>query len=117
MTGVVELPDELAPGAEWVVGLRLLGKSFNSRSVVVEIDDRRRRFVHQSKPDDDNPTCTVWRWEVEPEGDGSRITVGWELRPLSLFRRLVATPIRRWQIPRQDVPASLDALARVCEAG
>jgi uncharacterized protein YndB with AHSA1/START domain len=116
MTGVVELPEDLAPGAEWVVGFRVPGKRFDSRSVVVEFDARRRRFVHRSKPVDDNPSYTVWTWEVEPEGDGSRITVGWELRPLTAFRRLVVAHVRARQIPRQDVPESLTALAAMCEA-
>jgi uncharacterized protein YndB with AHSA1/START domain len=116
MTGVVELPAELAVGAEWVVGFRIGGRRFNSRSVVEELDRRRRRFVHRSKPDDDNPSCTVWTWEVEPEGPGSRVTVRWDLQPLTRGRRLLAAPFRGWQIPRHDIPASLAALARVCEA-
>jgi uncharacterized protein YndB with AHSA1/START domain len=116
MTGVVELPAELAVGAEWVVGFRIGGKRFNSRSVVEELDGRRRRFVHRSKPDDENPSCTVWTWQVEPEGPGSRVTVRWDLKPLTRGRRLFAAPFRAWQIPRHDVPASLAALARVCEA-
>jgi len=116
MTGVLEAPEELAPGSEWVVGFRMLGRSFNSRSVVVELDRSARRFVHRSKPDDDNPTCTVWTWEVSPEGDGARVTVTWDLRPLTPFRRLVAAPVRGWQLPRHDVPASLAALASACEA-
>ena len=116
MTGVVELPPELAVGAEWVVGFRLAGKRFDSRSVVAELDARRRRFVHRSKPDDDNPSCTVWAWEVEPEGAGSRLTVRWDLQPLTPGRQLLAAPFRGWQIPRQDIPASLAALAAICEA-
>ena len=113
MTGVVEVPDQLRPGAEWVVGLRILGKSFHRRSVVVELDEERRRCVHRSKPDDDNPTCTVWTWAVKPVDDGALVTVGWDLRPLTPFRRLVAAPLRGWRIPRHDVPTSLAALARL----
>lgn len=113
---VVEVSPTLAPGATWVVEMKLPGKTFNSRSVVLEIDQRSRRFAHRSKPDDDNPSSTVWRWEVEPEGDGSRITVGWDLKPLTAARRLLAAPVRAIQIPRSDVPASLAALRTVCEA-
>jgi uncharacterized membrane protein len=115
MTGVVELPPKLTADAEWVVGMRLMGRSFNSRSVVLEYDQRRRRFAHRSKPDDDNPSSTVWRWEVSPEGDGSRVKVSWDLQPVTTMRRLVAAPVRSRQIPRHDVPDSLAALARECE--
>lgn len=115
MTGVVAVPPELTVGAEWVVGFRLGGKRFDSRSVVVELDHRRRRFVHRSKPDDDNPSCTVWTWEVQPEGQGSWVSVRWDLQPLTRGRRVFAAPFRGWQIPRHDIPASLAALAELCE--
>ncbi|HEX2024014.1 MAG TPA: SRPBCC family protein [Acidimicrobiales bacterium] len=116
ITGVVEVPSTLEVGAEWVVGIKLPGKRFNSRSVVLELDEARRRFVHRSKPDDDNPSSTVWTWEVEPEGTGSRVTVTWHLQPVTPARRFLAAPLRAWQIPRTDAPSSLDALVRVCEA-
>ncbi len=116
MTGVVEVPPNLTTGAEWVVAFRLLGKRFNSRSVLLELDEGRRRFSHRSKPEDDDPSSTVWTWEVEPEGTGSRVTLSWDLQPVTRFRRLVAAPVRAWQIPRTDAPQSLAALARACEA-
>ena len=112
---VVEVPPKLTAGAEWVVEIRL-GKTFNSRSVVMELDERARRFVHRSKPDDDNPSSTVWTWQVEPDGDGSRVTVGWDLQPLTPARRLLAAPLRARQIPRDDMPASRAALVVACEA-
>ena len=115
MTGVTEVPERLEPGAEWVVGMKLLGKRFASRSTVVELDRSRRRFVHRSKPDDDNPSNTVWTWQVDPDGDASRVTLAWELRPLTPVRRLLAAPLRSRQIPRHDAPASLAALARACQ--
>jgi uncharacterized protein YndB with AHSA1/START domain len=114
MTGVVEVPSELKVGAEWVVSIKLPGTDFNSRSVVLELDRERHRFVHRSKPDDDNPSHTVWTWEVRPEGAGSRVSLSWDLRPATWGRRWFAAPIRSWQIPRDDVPASLAALARQC---
>jgi uncharacterized protein YndB with AHSA1/START domain len=114
MTHVVEAPADLAEGREWVIGFRYLGRRFNSRSVVLELDAHRRRFVHRSKPDDDNPSCTVWTWQVEPESDGSRITVQWDLRPVTFARRRLVTPLRAWQMARQDAPESLAALVEVC---
>lgn len=116
IVGVVDVPPRLEVGAEWVVEIKLPGKRFHSRSVVVDIDERRHRFVHRSKPDDDNPSATVWTWEVEPEADGSRVRLGWDLQPRTPARRFLASPIRAWQIPRTDAPRSLEALARACEA-
>jgi hypothetical protein len=114
MTGLVEMPDRLTVGAEWVVGFVLMGRKFNSRSTVLELDPVRRRFVHRSRPDDDNPSHTIWTWQVVPEGAGSQVTLAWHLKPRTPLRHLMAR-IRAWQIPRQDVPASLAALARACE--
>ena len=96
--------------------MNILGKRFHSRSVVLELDEARRRFVHRSKPVDDNPSTSVWTWEVEPDGTGSRITVGWELQPRTLLRKVFAAPMRSRQIPRQDLPESLTALVARCEA-
>ncbi len=112
---VVDMPPELVAGADWVVEIRIMGTRFNSRSTVLELDPRTRRFVHRSKPDDDNPSSTVWTWEVEPDREGSRLTVTWDLQPLTPARRLLAAPMRARQIPRDDVPASLAALASACE--
>ncbi|MGH9033974.1 MAG: SRPBCC family protein [Acidimicrobiia bacterium] len=111
MTGVVERPAELAPGAEWVVGFHALGRSWNSRSRVDEVDRARRVFQYRSRTDDDNPSYTVWRWQVDPDGDGSRITLGWDLEPKTFWRRVLIAHVRNRQL-RSEVPASLDALAR-----
>jgi uncharacterized protein YndB with AHSA1/START domain len=116
ITGVVEVPPRLEVGAEWVVSIKLPGKRFHSRSVVLELDKERHRFVHRSKPDDGNPSSTVWTWEVEPDGAGSRVTLNWDLQPVTPMRRLLAAPLRAWQIPRTDAPSSLDALVRACQA-
>ena len=116
ITRVVEAPPKLEAGAQWVVEIRLPGATFHSRSVVLELDEESRRFVHRSKRDDDNPSDSVWTWQVDAEEQGSRVSVAWELRPATLLRRLVAAPIRALQIPRQDAPESLAALAAACEA-
>jgi uncharacterized membrane protein len=111
MTGVVELPDELSEGAEWVVAFSILGSRFTSRSRVLELDDETRRFVHRSQREDGNPSYTVWRWAVDAEGEGSRVTLEWELRPETFLRKCLAAPIRGRQIGRHDADASLAALA------
>ena len=110
MTGVVERPAELAPGAEWVVGFRALGRSWSSRSRVEEIDRARRVFQYRSGTDDGNPSYTTWRWQVDPDGDGSRVTLGWELRPKTFWRRALIVHVRNRQL-RSEAPASLAALA------
>lgn len=114
MTGLVEAPDELTEGEEWVVGFQVLGRRFTSRSHVIELDRKERRFVYRSKPEDDNPSFTIWTWEVEAEGDGSRVTLAWELRPVTFLRKHLISRIRGWQIERQEAPASLAALSRAC---
>ncbi|MFP5319024.1 MAG: SRPBCC family protein [Acidimicrobiia bacterium] len=110
MTGVVELPPELRPGAEWVVSFAIAGARFTSRSHVIELDGRSHRFVYRSKREDNNPSFTIWGWKVDPEGDGSKVTLEWEMRPATLFRKKVVGPLRGRQIERSDVPASLTAL-------
>ncbi len=114
MLGVVEAPPQLAEGSEWVVRLQVLGKRFNSRSHVIELDWAVRRFVHRSKPEDDNPSFTVWSWQVEADGDGSFVTLEWDMRPVTLGRKYVMSPIRGWHMRRGEAAESLAALARVC---
>lgn len=118
MTGVVELPADLREGAEWVVAFHIAGSRFTSRSHVIELDRPARRFVYRSKREDGNPSFTIWSWKVDPEvgGAGSEVTLEWELRPATLFRKKVVAPLRGRQIERSDVPASLAALARACTA-
>lgn len=112
---VVERPPRVRAGAEWVVEMRVLGKRFHSRSVILELDTDQRRFVHRSKRDDGNPSHTIWTWDVTPEGAGSRVTLAWDIRGLTLGRRYLAVPMRSQQIYR-EAPASLKALATLCEA-
>ena len=105
-------PDQLAPGAEWVVEMKILGRRFRSRSVVLEIDSTARRFVHRSAPDDDNPSHTVWTWEVAPAPSGAAVTVRWQLEPRTPGRR-VAALIRSRMIPA-EARASLRQLEVRC---
>ena len=57
---VVEKPDELRPGAEWVVELCALGQSWASRSTVIAIDPTTRHFAYWSRTDDGNPSHADW---------------------------------------------------------
>ena len=115
MTGVVERPAELAPGAEWVVGFRAMGQSWNSRSRLEEIDRARRVFQYRSGTDDDNPSYTTWRWQVDPDGEGARVRLSWDLNPKTFWRRALIVHLRSRQL-RSEVPASLAALTRRVES-
>ena len=114
MLDVVEVPGEVSPGSEWVVRLHVLGRRFNSRSHVIELDRTARRFVHRSKPEDENPSFTIWTWRVEPDGPGSTVTLEWDMRPVTLVRKWVMAPVRAWHMRRGEAAASLAALAEVC---
>lgn len=111
MLGVVEQPDPLEVGKEWVVRFRVLGRTWNSRAVVTELDRVHRRFGHESGTDDGNPSRASWLWAVDPDPAGSRVTVTWELRPVTFWRRTLLGKIRARQLARSEVSASLAALA------
>ncbi len=112
ITDVLERPESLNPGAEWVVQLKAMGNSWPSRSTIEEYDPRRYVFAYRSRTDDGNPSYARWRWTVEPAADGgSRVTVSWELHPQTFWRRALLVRIRSRQLQR-EVPASIDSLAR-----
>jgi uncharacterized protein YndB with AHSA1/START domain len=114
---VVEMPETLAEDAEWVVQMDLMKKRFHSRSHVIELDAQERRFAYRSKREDDNPSFTVWTWEVVPEGPrGSRVTLSWELRPVTFVRKHLVSRVRDRQIRTTEAPASLAALAAAVAA-
>ena len=111
MTSVVEQPDELTPGREWVVEFRALGQSWRSRAVIEDLDRAARRFTYRSGTDDGNPSWARWRWTVDEDPAGSRVTVGWELHPVTFWRRTLLVRVRGSQLARREVPESLRALA------
>lgn len=102
---------ELAAGAQWVVRMRYPGKTFDSRSTVLEFDRNKRRIRYASKPTDDNPSTTEWTWEVGDHADGSVVRLSWQLKPVTFIRRRVIAPMRSRQIPR-EAAASLVQLER-----
>jgi uncharacterized protein YndB with AHSA1/START domain len=110
MTRVVDRPRTLEPGAEWVVEFHVLGRTWNSRSTLDELDTTSRRFAYRSRTDDGNPSEASWRWEVAEDPAGSRVTVTWSLRPVTFWRRVLLGRIRNRQLARSEVPASLQAL-------
>jgi uncharacterized protein YndB with AHSA1/START domain len=115
ITKVLDRPDAVAPGAEWVVEMKAMGNSWPSRSRVELYDPTRCVFSYRSCTDDGNPSYAIWRWDVEEaSGGGSRVTVSWDLNPATFWRRLLLGRIRARQL-RREVPASIDALARALQ--
>lgn len=107
---IVEMPERLEPGAVWKVKIRALGSTWVSRSQVSQIDPVKGRFVHRSQSDDGNPSYATWTWEVTPEGEGSNVTVSYELFPKSFWRKHLLIKIRKPAL-RKEVERSLAALA------
>jgi uncharacterized protein YndB with AHSA1/START domain len=108
---VVDAPDKLRPGAEWVVQLSALGQSWPSRSTVVDIDQQARHFAYRSQTDDGNPSYADWSWQVADDPGGCEVTVSCALHPATFWRRVLLSKVRAWQLQRQELPASLRALA------
>jgi uncharacterized protein YndB with AHSA1/START domain len=111
MTAVIEAPDRLEAGAEWLVEFRAMGQTWRSRSTIEELDLADGRFVYRSGTDDGNPSYARWAWQVAEDGAGSRVTVTWELHPATFWRRVLLVRIRARQLARTEIPASLAALA------
>ena len=111
MHSVVERPSELVPGAEWVVEFNALGQTWHSRSVLETLDPTQRRFEYRAGTDDGNPSRALWAWQVDDDPTGSRVTVSWDLRPVTFWRRVLFVRIRGRQLARTEVPESLRALA------
>jgi hypothetical protein len=111
ITSVVERPDELVPGAEWVVELRAMGQRWRSRSTLVDLDPVGRRFAYRSATDDGNPSWADWAWTVADDPQGSRVTITLELHPVTFWRRVLLAKVRARQLARTELPRSLAALA------
>lgn len=111
ITRVLDRPEVLAPGSEWVVEMHALAQSWPSRSRVEAIDAQEGRFSYRSCTDDGNPSYALWSWTVATDPGGSRVTVTWELHPETFWRRVLLGRIRARQLARSEVPTSLTALA------
>lgn len=109
ITAVVEAPERLEPGTVWRVRIHALGQSWVSRSEVVALDVAARRFAYRSWSDDGNPSYADWEWHVEPDGDGSRVTVTVDLNPLTFWRKHLLIRVRRPAL-RKEMQESLAAL-------
>ena len=112
IAAVVDRPERLEPGAEWVVKMHALGQSWASRSKAVDYDLAARRFRYRSGTDDGNPSWADWTWTVSAiDATRSRVTVSWELHPATFWRRVLLVRIRSRQLRNRELPASLSRLA------
>jgi uncharacterized protein YndB with AHSA1/START domain len=111
MTRVVDVPERLEPGAQWVVEFRVFGRTWRSRSRVQSLDAAARTFAYRSQTDDGNPSFADWWWAVEPANGGSWVTVSCQLHPRTFWRRTLFGRIRARQLLRSEMGASLAALA------
>lgn len=111
---IVEAPASLAPGNEWVVKIRVPGlPPWNSRSRVEEYDPDGLRFTYRTQTDDGNPSYAVWTWALQPEDDGTLVSVGWEVNPKTFWRKHLFAPMLRRRQLEGEVAASIAALERV----
>ena len=115
ITEVVEAPAQLAGGAVWKVRIHALGQSWVSKSQVSALDPATRRFAYRSQSDDGNPSYADWEWHVDPDGDGSVVTVTVDLNPVTFWRKHLFVRIRRPAL-HKEMQASLDALGAVAHA-
>jgi uncharacterized protein YndB with AHSA1/START domain len=116
ITRVVERPTELTRDAEWVVEMRAMGNSWNSRSRVVEHDRGSLRFCYRSQTDDGNPSFGLWTWTVKDAGpEAATVTVEWELHPKTFARCVLLARVRHRQL-RNEVRESLRAVERTLSA-
>lgn len=116
ITDVVELPAQLTPGSVWKVRLHALGRTWVSRSSLVELDEAHGRFRYRSQSDDGNPSYADWCWSAQPDGSGSNVTVTVDLHPRTFWRRYLLVHLRRPTL-RNEMRASLHALATTLPAG
>jgi polyketide cyclase/dehydrase/lipid transport protein len=115
ITRVVERPDALTNGAEWVVELSAMGSSWNSRSRVTDHDADAGRFAYRSQTDDGNPSYGDWTWQVVEARTGCQVTVTWDLNPQTFWRRVLLARIRN-QALKKETRASLESLERAARA-
>lgn len=109
---VLERPERLEPGAQWVVRMHAMGQSWPSRATVLEHDAARRRFRYRAQTDDGNPSYSEWTWSVAPLGaEQCEVTVSWDLQPQTFWRRTLLVRMRGRALRRREVPASLQRLA------
>jgi hypothetical protein len=114
---VIKSVGKLVEGSEWVIVQRGLGPGvqWSSRAHVIELDRATHRFVYRSRSEGPNPSFAMWTWNVTPAGNGSVVTVSWQLNPKTFWRKALAAGLRHRQLKR-EVRSSLEDMARLIDA-
>jgi uncharacterized protein YndB with AHSA1/START domain len=116
IVGVVNAPEHMAPGSEWVAQLTAMRQSWESRATVLEHDPYSRHFAYRSQTDDGNPSYADWSWQVTDAPLGCEVAVTFALHPVTFWRRVLFARIRASQLRRREIPASLRTLATTAAA-
>ena len=119
ITAVIEQPDHLEPGAEWVIEMRALGHRWHSRSTVEVLNATDRCFAYTAVTDDGNPSYALWTWLIADHTNGALVTVACELHPRTFWRRTLLVRIRSRQLAHTELIHSLASLEEVvrCSTG
>lgn len=110
ITAVIQRPERLEVGAQWVVEMHALCQTWRSRSVVETLHPLGRCFAYRSVTDDGNPSYALWTWVVAGHPEGTLVTVASELHPRTFWRRVLLVRIRSRQLARTELIHSLGAL-------
>lgn len=106
LQGTVSGPDRLSQGARFGMSMKI-GLPYRVTNTVIEYDENRRiAWQHMARH--------TWRYELEPVGDGVRVTETWDwsTSPVGRLMELVGFPAKNKHAIRQ----SLIRLKRVTEA-
>lgn len=115
ITAVLDRPDDIKVGDQWIVEMSALGQRWHSRSKVEVLDPIGRCFAYRSVTDDGNPSYALWTWVVVDHADGAIVTVGGELHPRTFWRRALLVRIRSRQLARTELVESLASLAAIVQ--
>ena len=110
ITGVIQRPDYLEVGAQWIVAMHALGRTWPSRSRVETLDSAGRCFAYRSGTDDGNPSYALWTWTVAEHPGGALVSVTGELHSHTFWRRVLFVHIRSRQLAHTELVLSLAAL-------
>ncbi|GAB7192889.1 SRPBCC family protein [Kineococcus sp. NUM-3379] len=108
-----------AVGARFAATNTIGGRSLTNRPVVTAVEPGRLFAFARTEP---FAGTVAWRWRFEPEGDGTRVTVGYEVtRPLTrlgwfVIERFFGGRDRRGALG-EGMERSLRALAELARAG
>lgn len=100
---IVDSPDRLSEGAQFTVSMKR-GLGYRTRNTVVEYaEDRLIAWKHRG--------AHVWRYELEPEGDRTRVTETWDGNAY----RGPARPFFRFTVLKQTQRSIEESLANLRE--